>query len=258
MYTCIYQGTRLAPQCRAFPLVIHTCSKKGIIATYLNDSCNVCCDELANYLHLFSKYCIHTYVSYLALVITNGPMNVTVCSGATAEISCGFTGVSASLFNIRPDWRIIKKNISGHVIENKTVNQMDIDKTDGLIFTFTQTAGNGIYSANNSYLSVGPVDDTYNNTSYQCMFTINDTIIESDTATITVIGTFTHIHTYIHTYSTAHFKLDDTHVQQLHGSTHFQKCPQHFPRVHERPMTYYHWKLHAYMHETFILLTCVA
>ena len=59
-------------------------------------------------------------------------------------------------------------------------------------------------------------------------------------------------------YSTAHFKLDDTRVQQLHGSTRFQKCPQHFPRAHDRPMTYYHWKLHACMHETFILLACVA
>ena len=59
-------------------------------------------------------------------------------------------------------------------------------------------------------------------------------------------------------YSTAHFKLDDTRVQQLHGSTRFQKCTQHFPRAHDRPMTYYHWKLHACMHDTFVLLACVA
>ena len=49
-------------------------------------------------------------------------------------------------------------------------------------------------------------------------------------------------------YSTAHFKLDDTRVQQLHDSTRFQKCPQHFPHAHDRPMTYYHWKLHTCMH----------
>ena len=59
-------------------------------------------------------------------------------------------------------------------------------------------------------------------------------------------------------YSTAHFKLDDTRVQQLHDSTRFQKFLQHFPRAHDRPMTYYHWKLHACMHETFVLLACVA
>ena len=62
----------------------------------------------------------------------------------------------------------------------------------------------------------------------------------------------------IYSYSTAHFKLDDTRVQQLHGSTRFQKRTQHFPRAHDRPMTYYHWKLHACMHETFVLLACVA
>ena len=63
---------------------------------------------------------------------------------------------------------------------------------------------------------------------------------------------------YVRIYSTAHFKLDDTRVQQLHGSTRFQKRTQHFPRAHDRPMTYYHWKLHACMHETFVLLACVA
>ena len=52
-------------------------------------------------------------------------------------------------------------------------------------------------NADGSYLSVGPVDDTYNNTSYQCIFTINDNIIESDTAgTITVIG----MHAYTNSY----------------------------------------------------------
>ena len=130
------------------------------------------------------------YLFFLALMITNGPMNVTVCSGTNANISCGYTGVS-DLFNSRPNWRIIKRNNNGSVISNETVTLMDIlnNKTDGLEF-FIVRNGN---SANGSYLSVGPVDDTYNNTSYQCIFTINDTIIESDTAgTITVIGMCSH------------------------------------------------------------------
>ena len=67
-----------------------------------------------------------------------------------------------------------------------------------------------------------------------------------------------HVNLDLRTYGTAHFKLDDTRVQQLHGSTRFQKRPQHFPRAHDRPMTYYHWKLHACMHDTFVLLACVA
>ena len=120
------------------------------------------------------------------MVITNGPMNVTVCSGTKANISCGFNGVSKT-FGIRPNWRIIKINNNGSVISNKTVSGMDIhdNKTNGLKYVNVLNGG----GANGSYLSVGPVNDTYNNTSYQCIFATNDTIIESDTAgTITVIG----------------------------------------------------------------------
>ena len=119
-------------------------------------------------------------------MITNHPMNVTVCSGTKAKISCGYTGVS-DLFSTRPDWRIIKRYSNGSVISNVTVSGMDIrfQRIDNLMFAVDINDN----SADGSYLSVGPVDDTYNNTSYQCIFTINDTIIESDTAgTITVIG----------------------------------------------------------------------
>ena len=124
-------------------------------------------------------------------MITNGPMNVTVCSGTNANISCGYTGVSDP-FYARPNWRIIKRNNNGSVISIETVSGIDIrnNKIDGLEFAVVTSHYS---SADGSYLSVGPVDDTYNNTSYQCIFTINDTIIESDTAgTITVIGMYSH------------------------------------------------------------------
>ena len=144
-------------------------------------------------------YCIHIHMMhgyFIALVITSSPMNVTVCSGAVAAISCGFTGVDP--FNTRPNWywRIIKRNNDGDVISNETVRVMDINAntTDSLAYVFVTTNINNITSANNSYLSVGPVDDTYNNTSYQCIFTINGTIIESDNAgTVTVFGMYVHI-----------------------------------------------------------------
>ena len=128
-------------------------------------------------------------------MITNGPMNVTVCSGTNATISCGFTGVSDPSSTL-PNWywRIIKRNNDGYVISNETVRAMDINanRTDGLAFRIITENLNGIISANSSHLLVGPVDDTYYNTSYQCIFTINDTIIESDTAgTVTVIGMHT-------------------------------------------------------------------
>ena len=125
-------------------------------------------------------------------MITNDPMNVTVCSGTNANISCSFTGVSDSLDTLSNwSWRIIKRNNDGYVISNETIRVMDINanRTDGLVFFIITSNSSGIISANDSYLSVGPVDDTYNNTSYQCILTINDTIIESDTAgTVTVIG----------------------------------------------------------------------
>ena len=128
----------------------------------------------------------YTFKFLIALVITNSPMNVTVCSGTSAEISCGYTGVDA--FNTRPDWRIVRRNNDGDVISNDTINGTSIqeNRNDGLAFFREVLRDN---SANRSYLSVGSVDDTYNNTSYQCIFTINDTIIESDTAgTVIVIG----------------------------------------------------------------------
>ena len=116
-------------------------------------------------------------------------MNVTVCNGTKARISCGYAGVS-DFAKTRPNWRIIKRNNNGSVISNETISGVDIrsNYTDGLRFIVSISDGDNS-NANGSYLSVGPVDDTYNNTSYQCIFTINDTIIESDTAgTITITG----------------------------------------------------------------------
>ena len=125
-----------------------------------------------------------------ALVITNGPMNVTVCSGTKANISCGYTGIPHYL-TTRPNWRIIKRNNNGSVISNETVSGMDIRKNKFDDLTFVVRISGKDNNADGSYLSVGPVDDTYNNTSYQCIFTINDNIIENDTAgTITVIGMY--------------------------------------------------------------------
>ena len=124
-------------------------------------------------------------------MITNGPMDVTVCDGNKAEISCGFTG-AYSPFTTIPNWKITKRNNDGHVINAKTVSWMNIfnNKNDGLEWKVIKT---GHFSnPNESFLSVGPVDETYNNTSYQCIFTINDTIIESTVGTVTVIGMYTY------------------------------------------------------------------
>ena len=133
-------------------------------------------------------------------------MNVTVCSGTKAKIPCGYTGVDDPL-RTRPNWRIIQRYNNGNVISNETFSGIDIqtNKTDGLNFIITLINNN----ADGSYLLVGPVDDTYNNTSYQCIFTINGNIIESDTAgTIAVIGMYVQYNWYstvIYSYVTASF-----------------------------------------------------
>ena len=52
------------------------------------------------------------------------------------------------------------------------------------------------------------MDDAYNNTSYQCIFTINDTTIVSDTAgTVTVIGTYVHMYICMYTYLHAYVRV---------------------------------------------------
>ena len=130
------------------------------------------CLETFNYTYVTYSYIIMLFS--LALVITNGPMNVTVCSGTKANTSCGVD----DFVSARPDWRIIRRNNNGSVISNETVSGMDMHNniTDGLEFVIALSNDN---NANGSYLSVGPMDDTYNNTSYQCIFTINDNLIQN-------------------------------------------------------------------------------
>ena len=119
-------------------------------------------------------------------------MNVDVCSGTKAKIPCGYTGVFY-LFKTWPNWRIIKRNNNGSVISNVTVSGMDIRNNKIKYLEFIIITSSNDNSVDGSYLSVGPVDDIHNNTSYQCIFTIKDNIIESDTAgTIIVIGMYIH------------------------------------------------------------------
>ena len=110
-------------------------------------------------------------------MITNGPKNVTVCIGDKTEMSCEVNSSS----NIKPKWRIIKRDDSGDIISNETFSQINIsnDPTDGL--RWKKKSSNNDFS-----LIVGPVDKTYNSTSYQCIFAS----ITSTFGTITVIGAY--------------------------------------------------------------------
>ena len=125
-------------------------------------------------------------------MITNGPKNVTVCTGAETDMLCEVNSSSI----IKPKWRIIKKNDIGDIISNETFSETNItnNHTDGLEWKESPNNDNHIFS-----LSVGPVDETYNNTSYQCIFTS----ITSAVGTITVIGMY--VYMYVHTYACTYY-----------------------------------------------------
>ena len=123
---------------------------------------------------------------YIGLVITNGPKNVTVCNETKAKIACSFTGVP-DIYSVMPHWRIVSRNNDGDVLSYGIVSN---NKNDILKWNLVPSGYDN--SANDSFLSVGPVDETFNNTSYQCVFGFDDYIIESTVGTITVIGMYVH------------------------------------------------------------------
>ena len=131
-------------------------------------------------------YCMTTIV---ALVITNGPMDTTVCTGSVANISCGF---NADPNIVVPDWGIVRRSDDGSVISNMTVNGLDIinNNNDDLEWVADLTSGDDM--SPNSRLVVGPVDETYNQSSYQCIFITISGAVESSIGTLTVAGTYVH------------------------------------------------------------------
>ena len=118
-----------------------------------------------------------------ALEITNGPMDTTICTGSIANMSCGFVNDSV---NFVPNWRIVRRSDDGSVISNMTVSASDIvrNANDGLEWVADTTSGDDM--SPNSRLLVGPVDETYNQSSYQCVFTVGVNVIESSVGTLTV------------------------------------------------------------------------
>lgn len=120
------------------------------------------------------------------LTITNEPQDTIVCLNDIAEINCGFIGDSHE--HIFPDWRIINRSDNGSIISNMTYNGEQIfhGSINGL--QWIPDRGRGEINATNSKLLVGPVNKTYNCSSYQCIIrTTNDTIKGSE-GIITVVG----------------------------------------------------------------------
>ena len=122
----------------------------------------------------------------VALNITNDPMDTTVCSGSVANIFCGFINADPNI--LVPNWIIVRRNDDGSVISNMTVSSNDIinNNNDGLEWVADTTSGPN--NATNSRLVVGPVDETYNQSSYQCIFSLLSGTVESTIGTLTVAG----------------------------------------------------------------------
>ena len=120
------------------------------------------------------------------VIISSNPMDTTVCSTSRNIITmpCGFIGAPSTTL---PYWRIIRRNSNGSVISNITVSGDDIDDHDGLVWV-PDTTSVPQYSYDSALL-VGPVDETYNQSSYQCFVLSHDgNVTESDVGTITIIG----------------------------------------------------------------------
>ena len=122
---------------------------------------------------------------YVALEITNNPMDITVCIGSVVNIPCGFVNDSA---NFVPNWRIIRRSNDGSVISIMSVSGSDIvnNVNDGL--EWIPDATSGLLMSPNSRLVVGPVDETDNQSSYQCSFALPGGSVVSSIGTLTVTG----------------------------------------------------------------------
>ena len=120
-------------------------------------------------------------------MFTNGPTDTTACIGNIAIISCGFENVS-NLFV--PDWRIIKRSDDGSVISDATLSTTVINSDDNDGLHYINDLSSGMNTSPNSRLLVGPVDDTDNQSSYQCIFNIGLDVSKSSIGTLTVTGMY--------------------------------------------------------------------
>ena len=151
--------------------------------------------DIFNFEYLFNnEYTEHYVITYVkcfhyitALVFTNGPMDTTACIGSIAIIPCGFDNVS-NLFV--PDWRIIKRSDDGSVISDviHRVGDINNDDSDGL--HYITDLSSGMNTSPNSRLLVGPVDETDNQSSYQCIFSIGNDVSKSSIGTLIVTGMY--------------------------------------------------------------------
>ena len=122
-------------------------------------------------------------------------MDTAVCTGSASIVnfSCGFINADPNL--AVPRWRIIRRNADGSVMSDMTFEAIDINTNtnDGLEWVPDLTSGSN--NAPNGRLVVGPVNETYNQSSYQCSFVLGGgtTTIVSSIGTLTVTGMSIHV-----------------------------------------------------------------
>ena len=106
---------------------------------------------------------------------------------AKAEFHCEFIGLSAK--DAIPGWRITFSDNNGSIINNKTIDGEDICSND---ISGLKCIINGNNNAPNSKLLVGPVNMTHNQSSYQCILTVDpkgaSITVMSSVGTLTVVG----------------------------------------------------------------------
>ena len=106
--------------------------------------------------------------------------------------ACGFVGVSANL--VEAYWRIIRRNRNGVVVSNEVISGTEIitDTDNGLQWI------PDLANPNNSVLRVGPVDETDNQLSYQCIFILLKGNVITAVGTLTVLGEAQYSHAITH------------------------------------------------------------
>ena len=123
---------------------------------------------------------LYVFVPTNLVMITNPPEDITTCIGDTENVPCGYIGVDPNI--TQPIWRIIESNISRDRATTTINADNDSGNDDGLVWVPDLTSGPN--NASGSVLVVGPVNETDDQSSYQCIFSNT----RSKTGTITVAG----------------------------------------------------------------------
>ena len=111
------------------------------------------------------------------------PTSKEVHNGEIVNISCGFIGASAS--SIVPDWSIAQKNM---LTAPKIFSSSEIVNHHIRGLKWIPDYTSGVNNSTSSKLLVGPVDETYNGSTYQCLIPLPNRTINSTKAVLTVIG----------------------------------------------------------------------